>query len=64
MSSKDYLLVGSLRREGGEVNNQSIYNSLFMIDWRNKIIGKYDKNKLVPFGEYLPFSEPPIKLGF
>ena len=64
MSSKDYLLVGSLRREGGAVNNQSIYNSLFMIDWRNKIIGKYDKNKLVPFGEYLPFSHLLSKLGF
>ena len=33
-------MVGSLRREGGTVGNQSIYNSLFMIDWRNKIIGK------------------------
>ena len=64
MSSKDYLMVGSLRREGGTVSNQSIYNSLFMIDWRNKIIGKYDKNKLVPFGEYLPFNHLLSKLGF
>ena len=64
MTSKDYLMLGSLRREGGAVSDQSIYNSLFIIDWRNKIIGKYDKNKLVPFGEYLPFSRLLSKLGF
>ena len=64
MSSNDYLIVGSLRREDDAVSNQSIYNSLFMIDWRNKIIGEYDKNKLVPFGEYLPFSHLLSKLKF
>ena len=64
MTSKDYLMLGSLRRDVGLVSDQSIYNSLFIIDWRNKIIGKYDKNKLVPFGEYLPFSDLLSKLGF
>ena len=64
MSSKDYLMLGSLRRESEKLKIQSIYNSFFIIDHKNKIIGKYDKNKLVPFGEYLPLGRLLSKFEF
>ena len=39
--------------------DQKIYNSLLVLDNELNILGKYKKNKLVPFGkklkEYLPF---------
>ncbi len=64
LSSNDYLMLGSLRRESKGTKNDTLYNSFFIINNENKIIGKYDKNKLVPFGEYLPFSRLLSKVGF
>ncbi len=52
-------MLGSLRREG---NN--FFNSFFIIDHNNIIIGKYDKNILVPFGEYIPLDNLLRKLSF
>ena len=36
--------------------NSKIFNSLVVLDKDVNILEKYDKNKLVPFGEYLPFE--------
>jgi len=36
--------------------NSKIFNSLIVLDKNVNILAKYDKNKLVPFGEYLPFE--------
>jgi apolipoprotein N-acyltransferase len=36
--------------------NSEIFNSLVVLDKDVNILAKYDKNKLVPFGEYLPFE--------
>ncbi len=58
-SENDYLMLGSLRREG---NN--FFNSFFIIDHNNIIIGKYDKNTLVPFGEYIPLDNLLRKISF
>lgn len=38
-----------------ELNGKdAIYNRAFLLDPEGQIIGKYDKEQLVPFGEYLP----------
>ncbi len=58
-SKNDYLMLGSLRREG-----DNFFNSFFIIDSNNIIIGKYDKNILVPFGEYIPLNNLFRKLSF
>jgi apolipoprotein N-acyltransferase len=44
--------------------NKKIYNSLLVLDNELNILGKYYKNKLVPFGEFLPFEKILSSLGF
>jgi len=36
--------------------NSKIFNSMVVLDKDVNILAKYDKNKLVPFGEYLPLE--------
>jgi apolipoprotein N-acyltransferase len=48
------LITGALREDAGGERWQ-IWNSLMVIDHNGKIIGAYDKRKLVPFGEFVPF---------
>ena len=45
-------------------DNQKIYNSLLVLNNDLNILGKYYKNKLVPFGEFLPFEKIFSNLGF
>jgi apolipoprotein N-acyltransferase len=47
---RSYLITGALRSEG-----EDVYNSIMMIDHKGAIVGSYDKARLVPFGEFLPF---------
>jgi apolipoprotein N-acyltransferase len=71
------LLLGALRRELHDpagTPSVRIYNSLFAVSGAGDILARYDKWRLVPFGEYLPFAallEPlglrqfvPLPLGF
>ncbi|MGK7932578.1 MAG: apolipoprotein N-acyltransferase [Microcystaceae cyanobacterium] len=37
-------------------NNNQYSNSLFMLDKNGKLISQFDKIKLVPLGEYIPFQ--------
>lgn len=48
-----YLQMGS---QSARENFSGKYNSSFLVSPQGKIIQRYDKNKLVPFGEYVPFS--------
>ena len=56
------LLSGALRAEprGG---NRAFYNSIYALNDRGEIIDAYDKVRLVPFGEVLPFESLVDRLG-
>lgn len=57
------LLTGALRIEARGTADQRIYNSLLAIDSNGVVQGHYDKQHLVPFGEYLPFDDLLTRLG-
>ncbi len=44
--------------------NQKIYNSLLVLNNELNVLEKYYKNKLVPFGEFLPFENILHSIGF
>ncbi len=46
------LLLGALRRD----RDRRVYNSIIAIAGNGTIEAVYDKVRLVPFGEFLPFS--------
>jgi len=48
------LITGALRDEG-EGDRWRVWNSLMALNHDGSIVGVYDKTRLVPFGEFLPF---------
>lgn len=70
------LLLGALRRElvPTEAPGLRVYNSLLALAGSGEILARYDKWRLVPFGEYLPLEDllgplglrklVPLPLGF
>ncbi len=45
------------------INQNKIYNSLIVLNNEAELLYKYNKNKLVPFGEFLPFESVLKRIG-
>ena len=52
--STEHLIIFGINTQ--DENSNKFYNSLLVINNDLKILYKYDKKKLVPFGEFLPFE--------
>ncbi len=52
------IIAGIRRFEGGK-----LYNSMVHLDQKGGLVAVYDKSHLVPFGEYIPFSQYLSGLG-
>ena len=57
--SKNHFVVLGANTE----NKGSYFNSFLIVDSKLNIISQYDKKKLVPFGEFLPFEKILNKVG-
>ena len=57
--SKNHFVVLGANTE----NKGSYLNSFLIVDSKLNIISQYDKKKLVPFGEFLPFEKILNKVG-
>lgn len=49
------ILVGSMDSEWPDEGRPIFYNSSFLFDREGVVVGVYEKQHLVPFGEYVPF---------
>ena len=61
-SENGFVITGALRAkfkndEDVDKKLDKIWNTIFVIDNQAKIVNSYDKNHLVPFGEYIPFAD-------
>ena len=61
--SKNHLLIIGTNRESTSKGIKKYYNSFSIYDNELNIINSYDKIKLVPFGEFLPFENILSKIG-
>lgn len=57
LSSGQYLITGALRAEEGYSGGFRLWNSVRALDASGRIAANYDKHKLVPFGEFIPWRE-------
>jgi apolipoprotein N-acyltransferase len=61
------LVTGALRRDintSGDGKDDKVFNSILTFDSSGKVVARYDKWRLVPGGEFLPFEWALEPLGF
>ncbi len=68
LTSETTLILGGERvegtkREDGRYDIERVFNSLFLIGADGSVLDTYDKNHLVPFGEYIPFEKTLSAIG-
>ncbi len=63
LAEDQLLLAGAVRLEEGGGDRPRVYNSMVVINSSGEITSAADKVHLVPFGEYLPFSDLLGSLG-
>jgi apolipoprotein N-acyltransferase len=57
------LVTGAYREEYPPGGEREVYNTIYAIGEDGTILDAYDKVHLVPFGEYVPFSDLLARLG-
>jgi len=58
-----HLIIFGINNLQYKNNVENVYNSLAIVDNNLNLIGSYNKNKLVPFGEFLPMEKYFQKIG-
>ncbi len=65
MLPKGALLIAGAPRAAKRPDGEwRVFNSLFVLGPHGEILGRYDKQHLVPFGEFLPFGQLIRRFGF
>lgn len=64
IEAEQTLLAGSLRRSEDVAKDEKYFTSILLIDSEGVVQQSYDKWRLVPGGEYLPFAWALEPLGF
>ncbi len=57
MSQGQTLITGAPRYEYGHDSKPRFYSSMIQLGYMGKLLGTYDKHRLVPWGEFIPYRE-------
>ena len=57
LKGKQLIITGATRKVYKSDELSKIYNSIYFINNKGRLVSYYDKVKLVPFGEFNPFSK-------